>query len=101
MPAPIIVGTIIGGFLQALGSFVGRVLVSLGIGYAAFAGMDTSIQWAKDFAVAKITALPPNAVAVAATLQVGTCISILTSALIVRLVMRGMTGGSLKSFVLK
>jgi hypothetical protein len=100
MAVPIIVGTVIGGLIQAAGTLVGRVLVSLGIGYASFTGIDAGIEWAKTFLVGKLGALPPVAVGIASTMQVGTCISILTSAVLARLVLAGLQNGTLKRFVL-
>lgn len=95
---PILLGSIIGALLQAAGSLVGRVLVSLGLGYAAYSGVDTSITWAQTQFVSKVGALPALAIQVAGVVQVGTCVSILTSALMSRMVFKGLSGGVFKSF---
>lgn len=95
---PLIVGSLVGGLIQAAGTLVGRVLVSLGIGYAAYSGIDTSITFARDYLLGKLGAMPAQAMAVASTMQIGVCISILTSAVLARMVLKGLTGGTLKRF---
>lgn len=97
----LLVGALIGGLLQVLGTLVGRILVSLGIGYAVFSGVDTSITYARDFFLLRVSAMGGNAVAVASSLKVGVCVSIITSALTTRLLLNGLTGGTLKRFTLK
>lgn len=97
----IFIAALIGALVQAAGSLVGRVLLSLGIGYAAYSGIDTSIAWARDFAVAKISASHAQTVAAAGALKVGTCISIITSALVAKMTLAGLTSGTLKRFTVK
>lgn len=97
----LLVGALIGGLLQVLGTLVGRILVSLGIGYAVFSGVDTSITYARDFFLLRVSAMGGNAVSVASSLKVGVCVSIITSALTTRLLLNGLTGGTLKRFTLK
>lgn len=98
---PLFLAALLGGLIQACGSLVGRVLVSLGIGYVAYSGVDTSITWARDFVLARIGDLPANAIAVASTMKIGVCISILTSAILARMVLGGLTNGTLKRMVQK
>lgn len=96
---PVFIAALLGGLVSAAGTLVGRVLVSLGLGYVTFQGVDASITWARDFAVGKFAALSGNALAVVSTLQIGTVISILTSALLARMVLQGLTGGAIKRLV--
>ena len=97
----IFLAALIGALIQAAGSLVGRVLLSLGIGYVAYSGIDTSIEFAKSFVVSQITATGAQTVAAASAMKVGTCISILTSALVARMTLAGMTSGTLKRWVVK
>lgn len=97
----IFIAALIGALIQAAGSLVGRILLSLGIGYAVYSGVDTSIAWAKSQVVQHIGALGSQVVATAGALQVGRIISIITSALTTRLLIQGMTGGALKKMVVK
>lgn len=95
------IGALIGALIQFVGTLVGKILVSLGVGYAVFSGVDVSITFARDFLLQKIAMQGANAVAVASTMKVGTCVSILTSALTTRMLLNGLTGGTLKRFVAK
>lgn len=97
----IFIGALIGALIQVLGTVVGKVLVSLGIGYAVFTGVDTSIAYARDFLVARISSQGANTVAVASALKVGVCVSIIASAITTRLTINGLTGGALKRFTVK
>lgn len=97
----IFIGALIGALIQVLGTFVGKILVSLGIGYAVFTGVEVSITYARDFVIARISSQAANTVAVASALKVGVCISIITSAITARLMINGLTGGTLKRFTVK
>jgi hypothetical protein len=99
---PIFIAALIGGLVQAAGSLVGRVLLSLGLGYVVFSGVDVSITFARDFVVSKISASHAQTVAVASACKVGVCLSIIFSALTMRLVFGGMqSGGVLRKMVHK
>jgi hypothetical protein len=96
---PFFVSALLGGLIQIAGSLAGRVMLSLGFSFVAFSGVDTSITWARDFLVDKIGVLPANAVAVAGTMKLGVCISILTSALAARMLMQGLTSGTVRKWI--
>lgn len=98
---PLFLAALMGALVSIAGSLVGRVLVSLGIGLAVFTGVDTSISWARDFAVQSILASSAQTVATASALKVGVCISILTSALVARMTLNGLTGGTISKMVQK
>jgi len=96
-----LVAFIIGGLVQAAGTIVGKVLLSLGLGYAVYSGVDTSLAWAKAQFLAGLTGVPALAVNVAGLLKVGVCVSLMISALTTRLVMGGLSSGSIKRMVTK
>ncbi|RYE81474.1 MAG: DUF2523 domain-containing protein [Oxalobacteraceae bacterium] len=98
---PIFIGALIGALVQALGTFVGKVLISLGLGYAVFTGVDTSITFARDFVLNRLASQGGIVVSVASTLKLGVVISMLTSALVTRLTINGLTGGTLRRMVQK
>ena len=93
--------SIIGGLAQAAGSLVGRVLVSLGVGYVAYSGLDVLMSFVKTQVLAYISALPVEVVQVMSTLKFGVALNILASAYLARLVVQGLTGGVLKKMVVK
>ena len=45
---PIIIAQLLGGLVAAAGSLVGRVLISLGFGFATYAGYDLLINTIKN-----------------------------------------------------
>lgn len=98
---PLLIASIIGGLTQALGTWVGRVLVSLGIGYVTFTGVDASIAWAKTQFLSSLSGLPAAAVGLMGLLKVGVCVSMLLSAVTTRLVISGLTSGTIKRMVTK
>lgn len=95
------VGALIGALIQVAGTLVGKVLISLGIGYAVYSGVDTSLTWAKAQVISSISGAGAQAVAAAGALKLGKVISILFSALVARLTLNGMTSGTIKKMVLK
>ena len=96
---PLFIGALLGGLIQIAGTLVGKVLISLGIGFVVFSGIDTSLGWMKSEIVNYVGQAGSQALAAASALRLGTCISILTSALSARLVLNGLTGGTLKKMI--
>ena len=100
---PVFIAALIGALVSAAGSMVGRVLVGLGVGLVTFGGVATLVNTARDTAFGYLN----QAGAVSqignylGLLQVGTCLNILFSALIVRLTLRGLSGDSIKRWVTK
>ena len=92
---------LIGALLQVVGSFVGRALISAGIGVIAYKGMDTSVAWAKDHFFSATGGLPPQAVQALGIMEIDTCVEMVCSAILMRLIFKGMTAGVQKSFKLK
>ena len=100
----IFLAALFGGFLQVAGSLVGRVLLSLGIGYVTFTGVDLALTAVRDMAFAQLDASSSAMPVVRQFLgvfQVGTCFNIIFSAYSARLVLNGLTGGSIKRMVTK
>jgi len=97
----IFIAALIGALVQMAGTLVGKVLLSLGIGMVVYTGVDTSITWARDFAISQISSIGGNTLLAASALKVGVCISIITSALVARLTLNGLTGGTLKRWTNK
>ena len=98
---PVIASVIWGAFLNIIGSVVGRALVALGLGVVTFTGMNSSLDWMRDQAVSSILQLDPQVVQLLGVLKVGTFISIISSAVAVRLLLNGVQSGTFKRWVLK
>lgn len=98
---PWLVAALLTGLIQVCASLVGRVLVSLGAAVITYTGFSSSLDWLKGQVVQRITAMPPEVVGMLSTMKVGTAISIVFSAMLARLVIGGLTDGSVKRWVTK
>jgi hypothetical protein len=98
---PAFIAVLLGGLIQICGSLVGRVLVALGLSVVTYSGMAVSINYLKSQAVSAALGLPPEVVGMLSVLKVGTCISIIFSAMLARLVVTGLNGDTFKKWVLK
>jgi len=98
---PAIVAIFLGGLIQICGSLVGRVLVALGLSVVTYSGLSVSINYLKSQAVAAALGLPPDVVGMLSVLKVGSSLSIITSAILARLLITGLTGDTVKKWVLK
>ena len=91
---------ILGGLLQIAGSLVGRALLALGFAWLSYKGVNTTIQFAKDMALSGLSGLPATALGLMSMMKVGEAISIVFSALLVRLTLAGLSqGGSIYRLV--
>lgn len=87
-------------FLSALGgmliniaaSLVGQVLIALGISVVTYTGVSAVLDTLKADALAAFSGLPADLVGLLAYLKVGVAMSIITSAVAVRLTLSGLTG---------
>jgi hypothetical protein len=98
---PALVAVIMGALLQIVGSLVGRVLVALGLSVVTYTGMSVSINWLKSQAVSAALGLPLEVIGMLSVLKVGTCISIVFSAMLARMVVTGLSGDTVKKWVLR
>lgn len=101
---PLFLAALLGGLYSALGSMVGKVLVSLGIGYVTYSGVNVALDFFKAQTFARIesaASVVPNLLYFAGVFQVGTCFNILFSAWTARLVIQGVTSGTFKRMVQK
>lgn len=88
---PIFLAALLGGLVSALGSIVGRVLISLGIGYTAYSGFNVLLDFIKTRIFLELAGLDPVVIGIVSVLQIDTAINILSSAVAVRLVIQGVT----------
>jgi hypothetical protein len=90
---------LIGALIQACGSMVVRVLISLGIGFVAYKGIDVAISTYKDAIFTNIAGLPPQLVGLLGYMKVGTAINIIFSAYVARIAIAGVTSGVIRRMV--
>ncbi len=96
-----IASAIMGALLNVLATLVGKVLVYLGLGVVSYVGFNATLTWLKTSAVSAILNLSPDVVAMLSLMKVGSCISMVFSALIVRLTVQGMQSDTLKGWIKK
>jgi len=89
------------GLLWVTGSIAGQVLVSLGIGVITYTGTNASLSWLKGQAVSALQGMGAEYIALLSYMKVGVCISIITSAIVARAVVTGVTSDKVKRWVHK
>lgn len=87
--------------LTILGEVVFKVLAALGIGVVTYTGVQATMGAFKNNAVAAFLALPPEVVAMLSLMRVGTCMSMVISAIAMRLAYNGMNSDTVKRWVKK
>lgn len=98
---PLILATLLSGLISIVGTLAGRVLVALGIGVVAYAGIGSLLGGLIDDAVQNLSGLPADLYGLMAFLKVGNAINIISSAILARLTLQGLTGDTMKRWVLK
>lgn len=98
---PVFLAALLGGLVSAAGSIVGRVLISLGIGYVTYQGLSTAMDYMKNLVWTNLGSLAADIVQLVSVLEVDTAINIMFSAVAARLVIRGLTGGAITKMVIK
>ena len=90
-----------GSLTEVMGTMVGRVLISLGMGVISYKSMDISVAWAKDHFFTAAGGLPSPAIHAMGLMQIDTAVEMVCSAILMRLTFKGMAGGVMKKFGLK
>jgi len=88
---PALIPVLWGFFILIAGSLVKRVIIGLGFGVMTFIGSKIALQWFLDGFLAKFNSLPSELGSVVALLGVGNAVSIIMSAITIRLVMNGLS----------
>jgi hypothetical protein len=92
----------LGGFLLSmLGTFIGQALLSIGIGFAVFKGVDVGVDFVKVNFLSAVNVLPAPVVQLMALCRVGQCLNMVFSAVLARLAMNGMKNGMVKKMQVK
>ena len=91
---PIIIAQLLGGLIAAAGSLVGRVLISLGFGFASYAGYDALISTMKNKIMSLVDGFnSPALIEWAGFLQIDRHISLILSAITVKVLLNGLADG--------
>lgn len=90
---------LLGGLVAMVPTLVGQILISLGIGVATYTGVDVALSWLKTGAVSAMLGLPPQVVGMLALMKVGSCVSMVFSAIVIRAGLTGMQSGTIRNWV--
>jgi len=93
--------SLVGAIIQVSGTIVGKVLVSLGFGLAVYTGLSTGLSWLSSQVVSYAGNVPANVMATMGALKLGVICNILLSALSARMLLNGISSGTLKRWVVK
>lgn len=98
---PVFIAAFGGMLINLVGTLAGRVLIALGISVVTYTGITVTLDFLKAQAISAFAGLPPDVFGILGVLKVGQCISIVTSAIAVKLVIDGLTGDTLKKWIYK
>lgn len=98
---PIFIAALGGMLINICGYLAGRVLIALGFAVITYTGLSAGLEALKTQAITAFMGLPPEIFQILSMMKVGTCISILTSAISARMLLNGIQGDTFKRWVLK
>jgi hypothetical protein len=99
---PVIISWLLRGLLEIAGSMVGRVLLSLSLGYVEYSGVSALIDATKTSAVSAITSFGASGLAAwAGFFRIDVHISIIISAIGVKVALNGLGGNKVRKLVRK
>lgn len=98
---PAFVYALLVGLAGVLSQTVFAVLTSLGIGIATFTGINIALEQLHGFAVANWSGLPGNVLQMVGLLRIDQALNLIISAVVIKLTMRGLTSGALKTWVIR
>ena len=89
---PVFIAAIGGMLINLVGTLAGRVLIALGISVVTYTGVSSSLDWMRAGALAALGGLPAEMIGLIGFMKVGVCISIIASAVAVRMGLSGLGG---------
>lgn len=97
---PWIISVLLGGLLRLVGSFVGRVLLALGFGFVEFVGVSSMIDGIKSQASSLISGVGASSLAAwAGFFRIDVHVSIIISAIGVKVLLNSLSGDKFKRLV--
>lgn len=98
---PIFLAALLGGLLQAAASMAGRVLISLGVGFVTYSGVNATISYIVNIIHTTVQGTPALLLAALGLVQFDVVVSMLVAAVTAKFVINGLTSGALKKMVYK
>lgn len=94
------VPALMGALAAAMGSFIGRAIIALGIGFVTYKGIDLSIDAIKSSVMSGVRGLPADALNLVGYLYLDKAITVVMSAFVIAFAMRSLSG-SVKKMEMK
>lgn len=99
---PMIISLLLGGLLRVAGSLVGRVIIALGFGFVEYVGISAMVDSAKSQATALLDSVGASSLAPwAGFFRIDTHLSIILSAIGVKLLLNALGGDKIRKLVQK
>jgi hypothetical protein len=98
---PIFLASLLGGLVAAAGSIAGRVLISLGVGFISFSGVDATIDYIVSQIHTASGSLPSLVLAGLGLLQFDNVVGIMVAAVTSKMVLTGLQSGAVKKMIFK
>lgn len=92
-------GWLLGGLVAIAPTLVGQILISLGVGVVTYSGLSASLGWLKSSFIAAAMGLPPEVIGMMGLMKIGSCVSMVFSAMVIRMTIQGLTGATFKRWV--
>ena len=100
MALPFIAASLGGVLISVAASVVGRVIAALGLSVVTYVGISQALDFLKTMMMNAIAGLPSEIFMLLAWLKVGTCISIVFSAMFASMLLNGLNSDTFKKWVL-
>lgn len=98
---PIFIAALLGGLIQAAGTLVGRVLLSLGIGAVTYTGFSVALDAFKAQIFTNFSQTGTVIVGMLYTLRVDQAVNITISAVLIKYTLAGLTSGTITKLIHK
>ncbi len=95
------VAALIGGLVAAAATFAGRALIGIGVGIVTYTGFKVLLDKVQSDVVSNLKGVPVEIIQIMGLLEVDTCVSIIFSAYLGKLIVSGLSSGSVKKWVTK
>lgn len=92
---------LIGLLVRAVGPIVAQVLLSLGITFLTYTGIDFALDAAKGRAFAALSSGGQVLIQLVGVMQIGTALNIIFSAYAARMILNGITNGGITKMITK
>lgn len=96
---PVFIGVLLGGLINIAGSLAGKVLIGLGISVITYTGVSATIGWLKTGAISAFQGLPSDVIGMLSLMHVGSCVSMVCSAVVVKFTFAGLASDALRKWV--